>query len=184
MPEGLGNRRNRKVLMPSTLILGGARSGKSRYALALGRQSVAVGERVFVATAVRSDDEMSARIDKHRADRGSEWRTVEEPVELAQVISEQCVADSVVVVDCLTQWLNNLMLHERDVSAELDALVDSIEGATGELIIVSNELGLGLVPDTPLGRSYRDWHGTMNQRIAAICDRVVLMVAGLPLTVK
>ena len=94
------------------------------------------------------------------------------------------MADSVVVVDCLTLWLNNLMLHERDISAELDALVDSIERAEGELIVVSNELGLGLVPDTPLGREYRDWHGVMNQRVAAVCDSVVLMVAGLPMAVK
>lgn len=170
--------------MPSTLILGGARSGKSRHALAIGQRSAAAGERVFVATAVRSDDEMSARIDKHRADRGSAWRTVEEPVELAQVITDQCTADSVMVVDCLTLWLNNLMLHQRDIADELYALIGSIENAQGNLIIVSNELGLGLVPDTPLGREYRDWHGTMNQRVASACKNVFLMVAGLPLTAK
>ena len=127
---------------------------------------------------------MSARIDKHRADRGTEWRTVEEPVELAHVISEYSAADSVMVVDCLTLWLNNLMLHQRDIAEELDALVGSIDSARGELIIVSNELGLGLVPDTPLGREYRDWHGAMNQRVASACENVLLMVAGLPLTVK
>lgn len=142
------------------------------------------GARVFVATAVRSDDEMSARIDKHRADRGSEWRTVEEPVELARVISEQCIVDAVVVVDCLTLWLNNLMLHGRDIADELDALVVGVADVSGELIIVSNELGLGLVPDTALGREYRDWHGLMNQRVAAVCDSVLLMVAGLPVAVK
>lgn len=170
--------------MLSTLILGGARSGKSRHALALGEQSAATGERAFVATAVRSDEEMSARIDKHQADRGAEWRTVEEPVELARVISEHCTADSVVVVDCLTLWLNNLMLHQRDIGAELEALISGIDSANGELVIVSNELGLGLVPDTPLGREYRDWHGAMNQRVAAVCDSVLLMVAGVPMTVK
>lgn len=170
--------------MPSTLILGGARSGKSRHALALGQRCATTGEWVFVATAVRSDDEMSARIDKHRADRGRDWRTVEEPVELACVISEHCVANSVVVVDCLTLWLNNLMLHRRNLVDELDALVNSVESANGELVIVSNELGLGLVPDTPLGREYRDWHGATNQRVAAVCDSVLLMVAGVPLTVK
>lgn len=170
--------------MLSTLVLGGARSGKSRYALALGERSAATGERVFVATAVRSDDEMSARIDKHQADRGAEWRTVEEPVELARVISEHCTADSVVVVDCLTLWLNNVMLHGRDIGSELEALVYGIDSANGELVIVSNELGLGLVPDTPLGREYRDWHGAMNQRVATVCDSVLLMVAGVPMTVK
>lgn len=170
--------------MPSTLILGGARSGKSSHALALGQQSAAAGDRIFVATAVRSDEEMSARIDKHRADRGPAWRTVEEPLELAHVISEQRAAGSVMVVECLSLWLNNLMLHSRDIAEELDALIGAASTAQGKLIIVSNELGLGLVPDTPLGREYRDWHGAMNQRVAAVCDSVLLMVAGVPLAVK
>ena len=168
--------------MPRTLILGGARSGKSRYALELG-ESLGV-DRVFVATGVGFDVGMRERIDRHRADRDVSWRTVEEAVEVWDVIRSECRAGRVVVLDCLTLWLNNLMLEERDVELDIERLVESLESVYGALILVSNEIGLGLVPDTELGREFRDLHGRMNQRVAAVCDRVVFMVAGLPVVVK
>lgn len=168
--------------MSRTLILGGARSGKSRYALELG-ESLGV-DRVFVATAQGFDVGMRERIDRHRADRDSSWRTVEEAAEVWDVIESECQEGQVVVLDCLTLWLNNLMLKERDVESDLERLVESLEGVEGELILVSNEIGLGLVPDTELGREFRDLHGRMNQRVASVCDRVLFMVAGLPVVVK
>ena len=169
--------------MPKTLILGGARSGKSRYALELGKRCSE--DRVFVATAQGFDEGMRERISKHREDRDASWRTVEESLEICDVIDRECLEGRVVVLDCLTLWLNNLMLFERDMDADIARLVSLLEdGVEGELILVSNEIGLGLVPDTELGREFRDVHGRMNQQVAAVCDRVVFMVAGLPMVVK
>ncbi len=169
--------------MPKTLILGGARSGKSRYALELG-ESLS-NQRVFIAPAQPFDEGMQKRIARHRADRDTSWQTVEEHIEICDVIERECRDGRVVVLDCLTLWLNNLMLFERDVEADLDRLVSLLaQNVAGELILVSNEIGLGLVPDTELGREFRDLHGRMNQRVAAVCDRVLFMVAGLPMVVK
>lgn len=169
--------------MPKTLILGGARSGKSRYALESGERCS--DDRVFVATAQGFDEGMRERISRHREDRGASWRTVEESLEICDVIDRERRDGRVVVLDCLTLWLNNLMLFERDADAEVGRLVSLLEdGVEGELILVSNEIGLGLVPDTELGRQFRDVHGRMNQRVAAVCDRVLFMVAGLPMVVK
>ena len=168
--------------MTKTLILGGARSGKSGYALGLG-ESVGL-DRVFVATGVGFDVEMRGRIARHRADRDSSWRTVEEAVAVWDVIGRECREGRVVVLDCLTLWLNNLMLEGRDVESDLTRLVESLESVEGDVILVSNEVGMGLVPDTELGREFRDLHGRMNQAVAAVCDRVLFMVAGLPVVVK
>ena len=169
-------------MMVRTLVLGGARSGKSGYALGLG-ESVGL-DRVFVATGVGFDVEMRGRIARHRADRDSSWRTVEETVEVWDVIARECREGRVVVLDCLTLWLNNLMLKGRDVESDLERLVACLEGVKGELILVSNEVGMGLVPDTELGREFRDLHGRINQAVAGVCDRVLFMVAGLPVVVK
>lgn len=170
-------------MMARTFILGGARSGKSRFALEFGEDLSE--ERVFVATAQGFDEGMRERIGRHREDRDASWRTVEEFVEIWDVIERECREGRVVVLDCLTLWLNNLMLFERDVDADIDRLVSVLEeGVDGELVLVSNEIGLGLVPDTELGREFRDVHGRMNQRVAAVCDRVLFMVAGLPVVVK
>ena len=144
-------------------------------------------DRVFVATAQGFDEGMRERIARHRADRdvvladGGGTRR-----DLRCDSSEECRDGRVVVLDCLTLWLNNLMLFEdRDVEGDVGRLVSLLEeGVEGELILVSNELGMGLVPDTELGREFRDLHGRMNQRVAAVCDRVLFMVAGLPVVVK
>lgn len=163
-----------------TLVLGGARSGKSRYA-----ESLIEGlppPWAYVATAEAGDDEMAARIKAHRARRGAEWRTVEAPRDLAAALA--ACGRMPVLVDCLTLWLSNLMLAEADIDAEVERLETALAAAAAPVVLVANEVGSGIVPDHPLGRRFRDLQGTLNQRLAAGADRVVLMVAGLPLAVK
>ena len=164
-----------------TLVLGGARSGKSRYA-----ESIVTGLRppwIYVATAEPLDDEMLARIAEHRARRGSDWRSIEAPRDLAGALSE-IPAGAAVLVDCLTLWLSNLMLAGADIDAETDRLGGVLARAATPVVLVSNEVGAGIVPDNGLARRFRDAQGRLNQRVAARADRVVLMVAGLPLVVK
>lgn len=166
-----------------TLVLGGARSGKSRFAEAL---AMATGlHRLYLATAQAWDAEMAARIADHRARRaGQGWVTVEEPLDLAAALRGRARADSVILVDCLTLWLTNAMLAGRDAAVEGDALVTALAGRAGPVILVSNEVGLGIVPDNALARAFRDHAGRLHQRLAAAADAVHLMVAGLPLTLK
>lgn len=168
--------------MTRTLILGGARSGKSQRALQLAEPMSK--RRVFVATAQAFDDEMRARIEHHKTERGSGWKTLEEPLDLHRAIEQSVSPDSVCVVDCLTLWLSNLMHHGRDVDRETNTLCQVLEQMPGPIILVSNEVGLGLVPETPLGRAFRDAQGRLNQAVAAVCDRVEFIAAGLPLTLK
>ncbi|MBX9991008.1 bifunctional adenosylcobinamide kinase/adenosylcobinamide-phosphate guanylyltransferase [Phreatobacter oligotrophus] len=166
-----------------TLVLGGARSGKSAHAerLALG----AGGEPVYIATAEAHDEEMAERIARHRADRqGRGWTTVEEPLDLAGAIGREARPGRSLLVDCLTLWLSNVMLAGRDPADAQAALVMALGGAVAPVVLVSNEVGLGLVPETPLGRAFRDAQGRLNQAIAARADRVVFVAAGLPLTLK
>ena len=163
--------------MTRTLVLGGARSGKSRYALGLG-ESVGL-DRVFVATGVGFDVEMRGRIARHRADRDSSWRTVEEAVAVWDVIGRECREGRVVVLDCLTLWLNNLMLEGRDRGVGFGAVGGVFGGRDGGVDFGVERAGWGL-PDTELGREFRDLHGRMNQSCGAVCDRVLFMVAGLP----
>ena len=160
-------------------VLGGARSGKSRRALALAEMA---RRRVFLATAEASDREMAERIDRHRAERGAGWTTIEEPLAVADVVRREGRGDTAIVIDCLTLWLGNLLQAGRDVEPETSALAEALAGARGRIVLVSNEIGLGLVPDTALGRGFRDAQGRLNQRIAAIATHVELVVAGLPLT--
>lgn len=167
--------------MSVTLLLGGARSGKSRRALTLAE--AASESRTYIATAEPLDDEMASRIARHQSERGPGWSTVEAPLEIASVLNEVSRPGSVAVVDCLTLWLSNLMHHGRVVEDEIASLVSTFN-QPGELILVSNEVGLGLVPQTPLGREFRDQQGLLNQRIAEACDRVEFMAAGLPLVLK
>jgi adenosylcobinamide kinase/adenosylcobinamide-phosphate guanylyltransferase len=161
-------------------ILGGARSGKSRHAEAL--VEAERGPWVYLATAQAFDDEMRARIAEHRARRPAGWMTVDAPIDLALALAG--AGDSPVLVDCLTLWLTNLILGEHDVEAESEALLDVLAARTALTVVVSNEVGLGIVPDNALARRFRDAAGVLHQRVAAVADHVVLMVAGLPLRVK
>jgi adenosylcobinamide kinase/adenosylcobinamide-phosphate guanylyltransferase len=165
----------------TTLVLGGARSGKSRFAEDLVCASGLA--RVYVATAEAGDGEMRERIAHHRERRGAEWRTVEEPLRLTEAISREALNDRILLVDCLTLWLSNLMQVERDIARETDLLIDALQSAA-PIVLVSNEVGLGLVPETPLGRRFRDEQGRLNQRVAAAVPNVAFIAAGLPLWLK
>lgn len=167
------------------LVLGGARSGKSRRALEVSdtlRQSCP-GGRTFVATATAGDKEMADRIARHRMERAADWALIEEPGDLPAIISRTS-ADSLVLVDCLTLWLSSLLMAKSDFEAATAGLESAIIAARGRIILVSNETGWGVVPPSDLGRQFRDAQGRLNQRLAAICDRVELVVAGLPLAIK
>jgi adenosylcobinamide kinase/adenosylcobinamide-phosphate guanylyltransferase len=170
--------------MPSvaklTLVLGGARSGKSRYAESL--ITALPPPWTYVATAEAGDAEMAERIGAHRLRRGPNWQTVEAPRSLAPAL-KSCQTMPV-LVDCLTLWLSNLMLADADIDAEIAQLEDALAVVTAPVVLVANEVGFGLVPDHPLGRRFRDLQGILNQRIAARTERVVLVVAGMPLAVK
>jgi adenosylcobinamide kinase/adenosylcobinamide-phosphate guanylyltransferase len=168
--------------MAITLVGGGARSGKSRHALALARKR---GSRlVFLATAEAFDEEMAARVAKHRAERGAEFSTVEEPLEIAAAIRRTTDADAI-VVDCLTLWLSNIMLtFGRDVDAEIEKFIVAAQSCPAAVIAVTNEVGCGIVPDNTLGRDFRDRSGVLNQRVAAAAEDVYWMIFGQPLRVK
>jgi adenosylcobinamide kinase/adenosylcobinamide-phosphate guanylyltransferase len=166
---------------PSLLVLGGARSGKSRYAQA--RAEALGGNPIFLATAQALDDEMTDRIARHRADRGPRWTTVEEPLDLPAAIAAHADPGSVLLVDCLTLWTSNLLFADRDDDAP-GALARAITAARGPVILVANEVGLGIVPDNALARRFRDLAGTINQAAAAAVDEVVMTVAGLPMRIK
>jgi adenosylcobinamide kinase / adenosylcobinamide-phosphate guanylyltransferase len=169
--------------LPSlTLVLGGARSGKSRYAEQMIESAASAG--TYCATAEARDAEMSARIAAHRARRGPFWRTVEEPLALAAVIAAETQRQRPLLVDCLTLWLANVMAAKRSVDEEAASLDAALRLASGPMVLVANEVGLGLVPETPLGRRFRDAAGRLNQQVAALADRVVFVAAGIPLVLK
>jgi len=168
--------------LKTTLVLGGARSGKSTFAETL--VSATGLSRVYLATATAGDAEMADRIARHRERRGPGWRLVEEPVDLVGALQDAAVADSAVLVDCLTLWLSNLMHAGLDPQFEAMRLVAWLSTAPGAVVLVSNEVGLGLVPETPLGRSFRDAQGRLNQEVAAAVRDVVFVAAGLPLWLK
>ncbi|KLK92870.1 cobalamin biosynthesis protein [Microvirga vignae] len=164
------------------LVLGGARSGKSRTALDLAEASS--DTRILIATAQDFDDEMRERIAHHRSERDPSWKTVEAPLDLIAAISANAGPSRIVLVDCLTLWLSNLIMSERDPSREVDALIDVLTDSAGPVVLVSNEVGQGIVPTTALGRSFRDQQGRLNQRIAKACDAVVFIAAGCPVLLK
>jgi len=164
------------------LILGGARSGKSRTALRLAESTSP--ERTYIATAQAFDDEMRERIDRHRAERDGSWQTVDAPLDLVEAVQAQVAPRHAVLVDCLTLWLSNLMLEVRDVVAESDGLMDALPQLAGPVVFVANEVGLGIVPDNALARAFRDHAGRLNQRIAEIANSVFFVAAGLPLRLK
>lgn len=163
-----------------TLVLGGARSGKSAHALRL--VEAARPRRLFVATAQAFDAEMAERITRHRAERGEGWDTVEAP--LLEGLRTLAAGEAAVLVDCLTLWLSNIMLSGADVDRATGRLLDDVARMGAPVVIVSNEVGMGLVPETPLGRAFRDAQGRLNQRVAALADRVDFVAAGLPLRLK
>ena len=168
----------------SLFILGGARSGKSRFAVS---DPALAGRVAFVATARATDDDMARRIARHRAERPREWKTVEEPYDLVARLTELEDTFDAVVVDCLTLWVSNRLLRGDTDDAILDeaeAFAKLIGHRTTSVTVVSNEVGEGVHPETAMGRRFRDLLGGVNQRVAAACDRVVLMVAGVPLTIK
>jgi adenosylcobinamide kinase/adenosylcobinamide-phosphate guanylyltransferase len=169
-----------------TLVLGGARSGKSGYAERL--IAAAAAEAVYLATAQPLDAEMAARIRRHRERRdatgGVAWLTVEEPRDLAGRLREATRPGRPVLVDCLTLWLSNLMLAESDIPMETARLIGALAALAGPVVLVANEVGLGIVPDNALAREFRDRAGMLNQEIAKIADRVVFLAAGLPLILK
>jgi adenosylcobinamide kinase / adenosylcobinamide-phosphate guanylyltransferase len=165
--------------MTVTLILGGARSGKSRHA-----ESLAQGERHYIATAQAFDDEMRMRIDQHKKQRGDGWTTHEEQFGLPRKLAEIDGAGRFILLDCLTLWLSNLMLAERDWKGPSTALCSVLQRMTADVVLVSNEVGLGIVPDTPLGRAFRDAQGALNQQVAKVANRVVFVAAGLPMVLK
>ncbi|HEY0960234.1 MAG TPA: bifunctional adenosylcobinamide kinase/adenosylcobinamide-phosphate guanylyltransferase [Novosphingobium sp.] len=168
--------------MTSLFVLGGARSGKSRYAQqraeALGRK------RLYIATAQAFDDEMRARITRHRADRDKNWETVEVQIDLASIITDRSAPDTVMLIDCLTLWTTNLILADHDIRAATLALTNAIARADGPVILVANEVGLGIVPDNALARRFRDEAGLINQQVAASTAEVQFIAAGLPLRLK
>ncbi len=174
-------------LPPVTLVLGGARSGKSTHAEKLATGSLhgrPPQPAVYIATAQAGDVEMATRIAAHRLRRGSHWKTLEEPLKLDEALATAATHGRPVLVDCLTLWLTNVMLDGGDVDAAADDLLRALEGLAVPVVFVSNEVGLGVVPDTPLGRSFRDAQGRLNMRMAERADRVILMTAGLPLVLK
>jgi adenosylcobinamide kinase / adenosylcobinamide-phosphate guanylyltransferase len=186
--------------MMLTLVLGGARSGKSRYAQSLCNSSSGM---IYIATSVNdaNDHEMRERIDRHRADRPADWQTVEEPLDLSRAVLEAPV-EATLLIDCATLWISNLMWKFREkpgaereklIFAEVDELIEAVRrraekaianGAAGEVVIVSNEVGGGLVPEHPVARAFRDLQGFANQRLAQAADTVVFIIAGLPLRLK
>ena len=163
-----------------TFVLGGARSGKSRYAEGL--VAALPPPWFYVATAEAGDHEMAARIRAHRSRRGPSWRTIEAPRDLPAALA--ACEGMPVLIDCLTLWLSNLLLANADIDQETERLERSLAEAAAPIVLVANEVGSGIVPDHPLGRKFRDLQGVLNQRMAVRADRVVLVVAGLPLALK
>jgi adenosylcobinamide kinase/adenosylcobinamide-phosphate guanylyltransferase len=167
--------------MTFTLVLGGARSGKTAFAQA--QAEVAVARPTLIATGQAFDDEMRARIDRHRAERGDRWATIEAPLDLPGALAT-LTAEDAVVVDCLTLWLSNLLHAKIDIDASLRDLVIALAACPARVWLVSNEVGQGIVPDNALARRFRDEAGWMHQRLAAAAKEVFLIVAGLPLRLK
>lgn len=171
----------RNILSPLTLVVGGARSGKSAFA-----EGLVTGSgrpRRYIATAEAWDEEMRDRIARHRADRGEAWTTVEAPLDLCGALA-QAMPQEVVLVDCATLWLTNHLLAEHDLALETSHLLAALAHCAAPVVIVSNETGWGIVPENALARRFRDEQGRLNQRLAAQSDLVVTVIAGLPMVLK
>ncbi len=170
----------------NTLIIGGCRSGKSAEALAKA-EAIEAGRRLFVATCRPYDEEMRARIERHRRERDASWETLEVPLELPAALEAHDARGHIILVDCLTLWITNLMMDERtqaDVEAQITSLTQTLETMRSPVILVSNEVGQGIVPENEMARRFRDLAGTVNQKVAASVDQVIWMVAGIPVKIK
>ncbi len=171
-----------------TLITGGIKSGKSRYALELVGPPTNSNPKCFIATAEAFDEDMKRRISRHQEDRGTEWTTLEIPVHLGEALSQKNLPYQLIVIDCLTLWVNNLLHYQAsqglDIEAEIEKFEKALKAIEIPVVVVTNEVGLGVVPEGPLSRRYVDLLGSLNQRIAGFADRVIFMVAGVPLDVK
>ncbi len=170
----------------NTLILGGCRSGKSSHALALANQ-VSGNKKIFMATSVPTDQEMRDRVNKHVQERGDSWQTAEVPVDIPEKIEMLAPDVDVILVDCLTLWVSNIMFHGSDsqgIFKKVEQLTRVLKKAACPVIMVSNEVGSGIVPENALARKFRDMAGFVNQRVAAASDVVTLVVAGIPMNIK
>ncbi len=175
-----------------TLVLGGAKSGKSAFALEMGRRIISAqsisesrSRGLFVATAQALDAEMEERIRRHREERGKEWETVEEPVNVPELLRGRPAEYSVILIDCLTLWLSNIMHHyPHHIELHCTDLCHALQNTTVPVIMVSNEVGMGIVPESAQGRQFRDHAGRLHQQVAGVCARVVLTVAGIPMFMK
>lgn len=172
----------------TTFVIGGCKSGKSGHALKLA-DDIEAGRHVYVATCIPSDDEMRERVLRHQQERSQKWETLEEPIEIAHVIAKQSQPDRVILVDCLTLWITNLLMNNEcqnleQIEYRIDELSRSLSQSRGPVLLVSNEVGTGIVPDNRLARFFRDAAGLANQKIAAVADRVVWVVAGIAVSIK
>lgn len=170
-----------RPLPPVTLVLGGARSGKSSFAENL---VMATGKGTYIATAEARDDDMQQRIEKHRDRRGSDWQTIEAPLDLVAALTKAEGMGHAVLIDCLTLWLSNLMEAERDIASEGTEMVSHMSRLRCPVVLVSNEVGQGIVPANALARQFRDHAGVLNQTVAAAADRVYFVTAGIPAQLK
>lgn len=170
----------------STLVIGGCRSGKSDHALLLANQVGRQGK-IFVATCVPKDKEMFKRVDKHQKERGQEWQTIEAPLNVPQILGDYGRDASVILIDCLTLWTSNLLMQKEDIdyiNIKVKELAAAVTQCPCPVIMVTNEVGLGIVPENPLARLFRDAAGTVNQTMAKVCKRVIMTVAGIAVTIK
>ncbi|MBI4682819.1 MAG: bifunctional adenosylcobinamide kinase/adenosylcobinamide-phosphate guanylyltransferase [Nitrospirae bacterium] len=170
--------------MKITFVIGGARSGKSSFAM--GEASRISGPKAYIATAEALDEEMKERIERHKRERGDEWNTFEEPLKITGLIPDLAGKYKVVLLDCLTLWLSNSMITNADVKNEIEELINTlrITHYASRLFIVSNEVGMGIVPENRLARLFRDLAGDLNQKVAAVADEVYLVTAGIPIRIK
>lgn len=169
-----------------TLVIGGTRSGKSRFALKLANEYENT-QKIFIATCVPKDEEMKKRVERHKKDRGEDWRTVETEILLPEAVSGKSDKGRIIVVDCLTLWISNLMLGQEEqdgMEKGVQRLMKSLKESVCPVILVTNEVGTGIVPENPMARSYRDAVGMVNQLVAKTANRVVWMVAGIPVVIK
>ena len=167
-------------------IIGGCRSGKSKHALQTA-EKMPGNRKIYIATCVPQDNEMKQRVARHQKERSQNWVTVEEPLHLPQAILENSPKADVMLVDCLTLWVSNLLMEtddEKQLEEMISQLIDTLEKATGPIVLVSNEVGTGIVPENKLARQYRDIMGLVNQAVAKTAGKVIWMVAGIPVTVK